>query len=147
MDNLDGLLNSVLGDPEMMGKLRGVAQQFGIDPDLLSGAATESADKASSDSGGSAEQSSDKGSVAPSEIPMANSPAAVDANMLAAVAKITPLLGKLREEDDMTRLLHALRPYLSGERRKKADEADKIMAILRLIPLLRTMGDTDGRSE
>ena len=62
---------------------------------------------------------------------------AINTDMLSAIAKITPLLSKLNEEDDMTRLIHALRPYLSGDRRKKADEADKIMAVMRLIPLLK----------
>ena len=48
-----------------------------------------------------------------------------------------PLLGKLNEEDDMTRLIHALKPYLSGARLKRAEEADRIVSIMRVIPLLR----------
>ena len=45
--------------------------------------------------------------------------------------------GKLNEEDDMTRLIHALKPYLSGARLKRAEEADRIVSIMRVIPLLR----------
>lgn len=54
-----------------------------------------------------------------------------------AINRLAPLLGKLGEEDDMTRLLHALKPYLSGARLKRAEEADRIVSIMRVIPLLR----------
>ena len=55
-----------------------------------------------------------------------------------------PLLGKLGQDDDMSRLIHALKPFLSGSRLKKAEEADKIMMLLRLIPLLQNLRQTDS---
>lgn len=123
MDNIGDLLSSVLSDPDAMSKLRDTAKQFGLDADALIGET------------GASETSA----VRQSE-PAENSPQTglgINTDMIAAIAKITPLLSKLNEEDDMTRLIHALRPYLSGDRRKKADEADKIMAVMRLIPLLK----------
>lgn len=123
MDNIGDLLSSVLSDPDAMAKLRDTAKQFGIDTDSLLG-----------DAG--VNEASDVQTSQPTEN---SSPLnfGTNAEMLSAIAKITPLLSKLNEEDDMTRLIHALRPYLSGDRRKKADEADKIMAVMRLIPLLK----------
>ncbi|MBO5934106.1 MAG: hypothetical protein J6Q94_01320 [Clostridia bacterium] len=47
-------------------------------------------------------------------------------------------------DDHRTALLKALRPMLSEERQKKADEAIKILRIIRLIPLLRESGLLSG---
>lgn len=123
MDNIGDLLSSVLSDPSAMEKLRDTAKQFGIDADSLIG-----------------EASGDKHSDVQKEQSAADSLNAlgdINTDMIAAISKITPLLNKLKEEDDMTRLIHALKPYLSGDRRKKADEADKIIAVMRIIPLLK----------
>lgn len=47
-------------------------------------------------------------------------------------------------DDQRTALLKALKPMLSEERQQKADEAIKIMKIIRLIPLLRESGLLGG---
>ena len=58
--------------------------------------------------------------------------------------KIAPLLGSINQEDDNTRLLHALRPLLKNERQKKLDEAIKIMRMLKFLPLLKEQGILQG---
>lgn len=115
MENIGELLSSVLNDPDAMAKLKSTAEQLGIDPNALT---SDNSDNTKEDS-------------APSQ------PKSVNTDMLSAMTRITPLLSRLNEEDDMSRLIHALKPYLSGNRRKKADEADKIMVLMRLIPLLK----------
>lgn len=52
---------------------------------------------------------------------------------LAAVA------GRMHEEDDRTRFLQALRPLLSEERQKKADEAMRFLRLMDMLPLLKGM--------
>lgn len=64
----------------------------------------------------------------------------LDGDILQTVTKILPLLTAFRQEDNNTRLLHALRPLLGAERQKKADEAIKILSMLRLLPILRGQG-------
>ena len=64
--------------------------------------------------------------------------------MLNTVMKIAPLLGRINQEDDNTRLLHALRPLLKSERQKKLDEAIKIMRMLKFLPLLKEQGILQG---
>ncbi|MBQ1554632.1 MAG: hypothetical protein IIZ68_04160, partial [Clostridia bacterium] len=64
--------------------------------------------------------------------------------LAASLGQLVPLLGKLGQDDDMSRLIHALKPFLSGSRLKKAEEADKIMMLLRLIPLLQNLRQTDS---
>ena len=54
--------------------------------------------------------------------------------------KILPMLSDMKKEDDTTRLLQALRPFLSEERRKKLDEAAKIIQFMKFLPLIRQIG-------
>ena len=124
VENISEIIDSVLSNPDSAAKLRETARQLGLDisgdvfPDQPRAAQTpsdDSQDKSSKASGISA--------IAP------------------ALGKLAPLLGKLNEEDDMTRLLHALRPYLSGARLKRAEEADRIVSIMRVLPLLRQSGE------
>lgn len=113
MDNIGDILNSVLSDPDAMAKLKETAKQLGLDT----------------------ESSSDKDP--PPAATGKSENAAKSADLLSAINQLVPMLGKLQEEDDMSRLIHALKPYLTGNRLKKAEEADKIMTIMRIIPLLK----------
>ena len=68
----------------------------------------------------------------------------VTPEMLNMVTKLGPLLSQVNQEDDATRLLHALRPLLSEARQKKVDEAMKILQMMRLLPLLKESGVFSG---
>ena len=59
------------------------------------------------------------------------------AENMGALMKIAPMLGSLSKEDDTTRLLKAIRPFLSEERKKKLDEAEKMLKMMKLLPLLK----------
>lgn len=72
----------------------------------------------------------------PSEAPALG----VDPEMLQSIAKVMPLLSSFRQEDDNTRLLHALRPLLGPERQKKLDESIKLLQMMRLLPMLKGSG-------
>lgn len=50
------------------------------------------------------------------------------------------LAGAMTEESDGQRLLRALAPYLRPSRQKKAEEAQKLLAVCRLLPLLNKEG-------
>ena len=58
---------------------------------------------------------------------------------LSMMSGLMPLMGSLKQEDDTTRLLEAIRPFLSEERREKLDKAQKMLRMMRLLPLLREM--------
>lgn len=68
------------------------------------------------------------------------SPSPVDGEMMQTIMRMAPLLSSLRQEDDSTRLLHALRPMLGLERQKKLDEAIKLIQLMRMLPLLKGSG-------
>ena len=44
---------------------------------------------------------------------------------------------QMNKEDDNTRFISALRPLLSEDRRKKADEAMKFLKLMEMLPLLK----------
>ena len=54
-------------------------------------------------------------------------------------------MGSLNKDDDDTRLLQALRPYLHGEREQRLDEAVKLLRLSHLLPLLQTQGLFGGK--
>ena len=58
----------------------------------------------------------------------------------ATLAKLLPLVGALGKEDDDTRLLHALRPYLHGEREARLEETVRLLRLVKLLPLLQETG-------
>ena len=60
--------------------------------------------------------------------------------------RLLPLLGTLQQEDDNAALLHALRPHLGQERQKRLDDAEKLMKLVRLLPLLKEFSDTGEES-
>ena len=64
----------------------------------------------------------------------------INGDLLSMAVKMGPILGALRQEDDSTRLLRALRPMLRPARQKKLDEALKLLQLLRALPLLKQSG-------
>ena len=53
--------------------------------------------------------------------------------------KLMPMLGSLKQEDDTTRLLDAMRPFLSEERRQKLDRAKRLIKVMKLMPLIKDL--------
>ena len=56
------------------------------------------------------------------------------------ITTLSRAMAALREPDRNIQLLEALRPFLEEERRKKVDEAVKILHLMRLAPLLQESG-------
>ena len=63
---------------------------------------------------------------------------------MAAISKILPLLGNLNQENEDTRLLAALRPYLHGQRAERLEESMRLMKLMKLLPLLTEGGRGNG---
>ena len=64
--------------------------------------------------------------------------------MLQSIMKIAPLLSSVQQEDDNTRLLYALRPFLKPQRQKRLDESANMMRMFKLLPLLKGSGILGG---
>ena len=63
---------------------------------------------------------------------------------LSAISKILPLLGNMNQENEDTRLLAALRPYLHGQRAERLEESMRLMKLMKLLPLLQEGGRSHG---
>lgn len=61
-------------------------------------------------------------------------------DMLKAVTRLAPVMKSVKNEDDTTRLLNALRPFLSAEKQRKLDQAEKMIKFIRIIPMLKDNG-------
>lgn len=59
---------------------------------------------------------------------------------LTQFANLAPVLSAFGKHDDRVSFIEALKPLLSEGRRKKADEAIKLLRLLSLLPLLRERG-------
>lgn len=63
-----------------------------------------------------------------------------DGSMENALASLAPLMQSVGGEDDLSRLLDALRPFLSAERLERLNQAKRLMRLVRMIPLIKDSG-------
>ncbi len=113
MDDFSDQISKILSDPQAMEQIRSMAG-------MLGGEGKPQAPQKPAPAAGS-------GNITPPE-------------MLNAVSRIMPLMSEYNKEDDGTRLLAALRPFLSRERQKKLDEASRMLHILRFLPMIQKLG-------
>ena len=59
---------------------------------------------------------------------------------LSQLSAIVPILQAFNSNDERLDFINALKPLLSEERRKKADEATKLVKLMSVLPLLRERG-------
>lgn len=63
---------------------------------------------------------------------------------LTLLSKLAPMMSTFGKEDEDTRLLQALRPYLHGEREQRLDDTVKLLRLTKLLPLLQENGLLGG---
>lgn len=135
--DLSEMLQSFLGTKEGQEQLKSVAEMFGSDdsgggPDLSQLDLSKLNDMlGGEDSEKEHEEKHNEESTAQSDI------GGFDINML---SQIQGMMGKMKNDDKNTDLIKALKPHLKPERRKKADDAMKIMRLISMIPLLKESG-------
>lgn len=115
MDNLDqlnSLLAPILNDPEAMSGIAQAAAQLGL------GGLTD---------------------VIPEPPAPAQTEKKQSGDILTTVSRLAPLLSSVGD-DDTSRLLSALRPFLHGERAKRLDDAEQMLRLLRTVSTLREQG-------
>lgn len=64
---------------------------------------------------------------------------------LAMLGKIAPLLAGINQDDDDTRLLKALKPYLHGQREQRLEETMQLLRLTKLLPLLQAQEILGGK--
>lgn len=64
----------------------------------------------------------------------------MNGDMLKMFSKIAPIMSSFKNDDETTVLLNSLKPFLSPERRERIDKAEKMLKVLRILPLIRDNG-------
>ncbi len=119
MEDISRKINEILGDPEMMEQIKGLAGMFG-----------QGSEK--SDTQAKKPEPQNNNSLSSLNMP--------DPNMLGTMMKIAPLLQSMGGDDDSIRLLKALKPFLKEERSKRIDGAIKMLGFMKILPLLKSSG-------
>ena len=108
-DDLSEKLSGILSDPEAMREVAALASQLGVDAPGVH---------------------NEKKAPEP--------PAPLD-DTAAMLTGLMPMLGSLKQDDDTTRLLEAMRPFLSEERQRKLDKAKRLIRVMKLMPMLKDL--------
>ncbi|WP_099204922.1 hypothetical protein [Scatolibacter rhodanostii] len=154
MDDISGRLSEILSDPQSMQQIQSLMSSLG-----QSGAtaADQPAGEGSytGTSGGMPDMSvlssllssmnGQQANALPGVASQTGDAGMADASqMMATVSQLAPLMQKMREDDDSSRLLRSLRPLLSADRQQKLDESLKIMQLMRLMPMMKNSGFLSG---
>lgn len=147
MDNLQDILSSVLSDPDAVQKLRSLGNELGLTSDSRDNTPQNRSGNSSpsSQSGAPFDLSALTGLLSSSGNPSANqsqglSGSALSPDTMQSLARLMPLFAGLNKEDETTVLLNSLRPFLSGDKLRRLDEAGKILRVMRILPQLRSTG-------
>ncbi|MGI6274801.1 MAG: hypothetical protein ACOYJ5_04490 [Acutalibacteraceae bacterium] len=132
MDDISAAIRSVLNDPQSMAQIQNIMQSLGANDAGQSGSQNAPGPAPAQNAPNGA------GNALQSLLPALGG--ANDNPMMTMLLRAAPLLASANQEDDATRLLAALRPLLGEARRKKLDEAVRILKLLHLLPLLRESG-------
>lgn len=137
MDDLSQKIGDILSDPSMMEQIRSLGDMLGM------GAGAGAATGGSAPSPASASATSSTSAVPaapPAPMPAAQSTlGGLSPDMLGMMMKLTPLLSSMNAEDESTRLLSALRPFLSEKRQSRIDSSIRLLSLMRMLPAIKTV--------
>ena len=124
MDDLQSKISQILADPQALQQIQSLGGKLGLNTDNNS----------------PAQQAPPPNPLPEKEKPNFNLPKLMNDETLGTITKVLPLLSKIKQDDDVSRLLDALRPFLSSQRRHKLDEAKKMIQMMKLLPLIKDIG-------
>lgn len=144
MDNMQDAISNILSDPDAMAKIQELGKSLGLtgnDTNSTTEPPQESEPKAEQENAPSIDLSSLASMLSGASSQQNSSSLSLpDMNTLSTIKKFLPLLSGMNQEDETTALLYALRPFLSDHRRKRLDDAGKMLRIMRVLPMIRSTG-------
>ena len=60
--------------------------------------------------------------------------------LMSAMTKLAPLMSAAKPNDETAALLNALKPFLSGEKLQRLQSAQKLISLIKIIPLIKDSG-------
>lgn len=158
MPDLQDKLNQILSNPEALKQVQSLGEQLGLTgkggqleltkeetPKNITSSSESSTSPSALLSALSSTLSPSPSSASQSTTPPVTQSAPpqnniLNGDMIKVLTKVAPLLSSMNSENNTTTLLHALRPFLSNERQQKLDKAEKMLKIIKLMPLLKENG-------
>lgn len=111
MSEIQDKINQILSNPEALRQVQSLGEQLGL---------------------------ANANSEPPKPKPV--QPEILGDDILRTVTRLAPVMNSVKRDDDTTRLLNSLRPFLSREKQEKLDRAEKMIKFIRIIPLLKDNG-------
>lgn len=115
MSELQDTLRQIMSNPEAMRQVQSLGEQLGLNAAFSASAA----------------------SAPPAPVPAP--PDTTGGDMLSAFSKLAPLM-RAPQNDETAALLNALRPFLSEEKQERLRHAQRLIGLMRVIPLLKDSG-------
>lgn len=112
MDDIQDKIAQIMSDPQAMSEVQKLGRMLGLSPD----------------------------SPPPEVESDGNSQNSIPPELLNKLGSLMPVLSSFNKEDDTSRLLAALRPFLGEEKRRRLDTAKRMLQILKLLPALKDGG-------
>ena len=134
MNDLESTISSILADPDAMKQIRQLGKSLGLDSTEENSTANNKPER------NHKTDNFDLSSVASLFSGIQNKSSSPDSELLASLTRFLPLIKGMNKEDESTALLKALKPFLSGEKRRKLDEAGKLLRLFRLLPIIKSQG-------
>ena len=127
MDNIQEKIAQIMSDPEAMSQVQSLGKMLGM--------------------GNQNSPAENKPSAGIPDMSFNNSRSSgemgIPTEMMSKMMKLMPVFQQLNQEDDVTRLLQALKPFLSEEKCRKLESAKKMLQMMKIIPLLKEGGIID----
>ena len=118
MSELQDTLRQIMSNPEAMRQVQSLGEQLGLNT-------------------ASSAFSAPSASAPPAPVPAA--PDKTGGDMLSVFSKLAPLM-RAPQNDETAALLNALRPFLSEEKQERLRHAQRLIGLMRVIPLLKDSG-------
>ncbi len=118
MDDLSQKIGEILADPSMMEQIKSLGGMLGVNAQTPIPPAPPP-------------------SPAPVPAMQTGGLGGLSPDMLGMIMKFAPMLSSMNEENDSTRLLRALRPFLSEKRQSRVDGSIRLLGLMRMLPLLK----------
>lgn len=140
MEDISEKINSILSDPQTMSMIQSIAASLGND------SGNEQSQQPQDEQNNQNEQNSqiDVSQIVSivGALNAASNQSSSDNDhgegsqsdgIMQALLKVMPLLNQLKYDDERIKLLHALRPLVSEERRERVDYAEKLIRLMALL--------------
>ena len=135
MADIESTISSILSDPDAMKQIQELGKSLGLtngntaDSPVYTPPQNQHTEKS---------RGFDISSIASLLTPAKESHQ--DTDTIKSLARFLPLINGFNNDDEATRLLCALKPFLSPQRQRRLEDASKMLRVMRMLPIIKSQG-------